>query len=842
MFLGGEAGVGKTSLSYEFGRRHAGRARFLVGVCDVGSTPRTLGPLSDVADALGLQAQLDDPELPRASLFRQVRTALGRTPTVLVLEDLQWADEATLDLLRFLARRLDDVPVLIVATFRDDEVAGAHPLAALMGDLATATAVSRTHLAPLSLAAVTELSRGYGHDLDAEALHRSTDGNPFFVTEVLAAGFASLPTTVRDAVVARARRLSGAAWHVLETVAVFGTGAEISMVLETSGQSFGALDECVVGGVLLNAGTSVAFRHELARQAMLDVIPPAGRVQLHRQLLAQLVSSGSTDHQRLAVHAAGCGDAESVLVHAPRAARVASRLGSHRQAADFLRTALRHAELMDPATRADALEQLSYECHLTAQPVEALDLRRQAVALRVAAGDLRQVGVGQRWLSRLSWFLGRSAESQRYAVAAVVTLEPLGSSADLAMAYSNLSQLRMLGGSPEEALVWGRLARDAARTVGDREVEAHALNNMGTALLRRGDLVQGRARLDESLAMSLSDGLEEHAARAWSNIGALQASKRMLTDAAETLRAGIAHCDERDLDSWSLYLRSWLSGVLNEQGDTRTALDLAQAILRHPDLSVITRTPALLVLGSAGVRHGDPTGEASLADAHELARHTTEPLLLLPVALLQAEAAWTAGRTAEIVTVTEEVWRACSRTWEPWVIAELAWWRRLGGATDDVPFELPGPFALMRAGHAREASVAWSAIGRPFWSAMALASGGPAEASEAVANLLHLGATASAQAVRRDLALRGRPVPRGPRATARTNAAGLTARELEVLGYLVEGLSDAELAARLTLSERTVGHHVSAVLRKLRVPSRSRAAAAAAAILGTLQVVEPDGA
>jgi DNA-binding NarL/FixJ family response regulator len=140
----------------------------------------------------------------------------------------------------------------------------------------------------------------------------------------------------------------------------------------------------------------------------------------------------------------------------------------------------------------------------------------------------------------------------------------------------------------------------------------------------------------------------------------------------------------------------------------------------------------------------------------------------------------------------------------------------------------------MRDGRVREASAAWTAIGRPFWAAMALAAGEPADTAEAVAMLLRIDAPASAQAVRRDLALRGLPVPRGPRSAARANAAGLTARQLEVLRLLVDGLSDAEIAARLTLSERTVGHHVSAVLHKLGVPSRSRAAAAGAPILAAL--------
>jgi DNA-binding CsgD family transcriptional regulator/tetratricopeptide (TPR) repeat protein len=834
VFLSGEAGAGRTTVAYEFRRRIAGRARMLVAVSDGALTRRGWGPVTDLADALGVPAVPDDLGSGLAMSFRRLRMALGRAPTLLLLEDVHWADAATLDLVRFLARGLDGLPVLVLATFRDDEVTAGHPLAALLGDLVSTPTVTRLQLPLLSAAAVAQLAIAHGGGVDVDALYESTGGNPFLVTEVLAAGSVSTPRSVRHAMVARAARLSTAARRVLDAAAVVGPTAEIGLLLDTSGQPAAALDECVAGGVLLDVGTSVAFQHDVIRRAVLEGISPARRAELHQQVLAHLVGAGSTDHRRLAGHAVGGGNAASVAAFAPRAAAAAARLGSHRQAAEHLRTALGVEHAMTTAERADVLERLSYEYHLTSAPLEAFEARQQAVALREAAGDLSRVGAGQRWLARLSWSLGRSAEAQRYAAAAVDTLEPLGASADLAMAYSTLSQLRMLRGRPEEALDWGHRARATALEVGDQEAEAHALNNIGTALLRRGDLDEGRRRLDQSLAISLRHDLPEHAARAWSNIGALQAAKRMLPEAVRTLHDGIAYCDQRDLVSASLCMRSWLCGVLLEHGDVEPARRLSDEVLRHPQLSVLTRTPALITLGTARVRRGEETGAARLAEALELARGTNEPLLLLPVTLLQAEAAWTAGRADEIVGLTDQVWARYAASWEPWVLAELAWWRRLGGADEPVPFELPEPFALMRSGRRREASAAWSALGRPFWAALALMDGGAADTSEAVATMLRLDAAGSAQAVRRDLARRGRPVPRGPRPAARSNAAGLTARELQILGYLVEGLSDAELAARLTLSQRTVSHHVSAVLRKLGVPSRSRAAAAAAAILGDL--------
>ncbi len=340
VFLGGEGGAGKTAVGLEFAKRAAGRGRFLVGSCDTGATPRALGPLIDVADALGVWAALTDPDVRRALLFPQVRGALGRTPTVLLLEDVHWADEATLDLIRYLGRRMDGQPVLVVATFRDDEVTSPHPLAAVMGDLATAVGVRRMQLPLLTAAAIAELARDADRDVDVAALHRSTDGNPFFVTEVLAARTAAIPATVRDAVAARAGRLTVAARQALDAAAVVGPMAEIGVVMAVSGQSPAAPDECVRSGMLLDRGTSVAFRHELARQAILDSMPPAHRADLHRQVLAWLTSAGSTDHRRLAQHAVGCADADAVVLHSPRAAELAARLGSHREAAEHLRTAL----------------------------------------------------------------------------------------------------------------------------------------------------------------------------------------------------------------------------------------------------------------------------------------------------------------------------------------------------------------------------------------------------------------------------------------------------------------------------------------------------------------------
>ncbi|GGK41952.1 hypothetical protein GCM10008955_39680 [Deinococcus malanensis] len=204
VFVGGEAGAGKTTLIETFSRDLGERVRVAIGACDPLSTPRPLGPLLDMAGALGGLDALPEGSGSRDELFRALLAKFGggAPPTVVVFEDVHWADEATIDLLRFLGRRMGASRGLLIATYRDDEVGTRHPLRVLLGDLATLGAVRRMSLPLLPASAVAQLSEGSG--LDVVTLHRQTGGNPFFVTEILAAGGEAIPATVRDVVLARA--------------------------------------------------------------------------------------------------------------------------------------------------------------------------------------------------------------------------------------------------------------------------------------------------------------------------------------------------------------------------------------------------------------------------------------------------------------------------------------------------------------------------------------------------------------------------------------------------------------------------------------------------------------
>ena len=508
----------------------------------------------------------------------------------------------------------------------------------------------------------------------------------------------------------------------------------------------------------------------------------------------------------------------------PAAAR-AARLRAHREAAQLYQLAVDQGE--PPADqRAELYAALSYECYLTDQIPAAYAARRDAMALAEEAGLPRSVGDAQRWLSRLSWFLGRREESAQWGERAVQTLEPLGESAELAMAYSNAAQLLMLAHDPG-ALDVGERALQLARRVEAAEAEIHALNNVGTALLIAGETDEGLLRLNESLQLALAAEAQEHAARAYTNLASSAVLDRRYPAAHQLLHQGIDYCADRDLGSWRLYMSGWLARLHAERGHYDDADRIAHEVLRHPHVSPITRIGVGVVLAQIAARRGR-ADDRSLAEERALAEMTGETQRLVPVAAATAERAWLDGDFDAIPAAVDLAWPAVLDHPTPWEVGELAWWLALAGVRRELPGPIRRPFELMLAELWPAAAAEWEAIGAPLWQAICLARSPDLEHGRRALDIADgLRAPAARAALLRDRHAAGAPVPRGPRAPTRTNAWGLTTREVEVLGLLTAGLSNADLAARLYLSEKTVGHHVSSILRKMGEPSRSRAVAAA---------------
>ena len=840
VLVSGEAGIGKTALVEQFVRQHCKTARRLWGACEALFTPRPLGPLYDMAAQGGLPA-LMNPDTPRPLVFSTFLDELKRSgrPAVVVMEDIHWADEATLDLIKFLGRRIARLPTLFILTYRDDELSRDHPLRAVLGDLPSTT-VTRLRLTHLSEQAVTQLARRANQQQhSAQQIYTITGGNPFFVTEVLASDTPDVPTTVRDAVLARVARLSSAAQTFLDLVSVVPTRAE-RWLLDTELEATPlALEESLTSGMLSMDGATIAFRHELARQAVESTLSPLRRQTLHAQVLQRLLTQGADVAQaaRLVHHATGAHDEALIARYAPVAARHAATQGAHREAATHYATALAHAAGLSDDQQVALLEERAYECYLVGQMEEAEQARLAALRIWRHSGNEEKVGHTLRWLSRLAWARGQRAIAQVYATEAVQVLEPLPAGVELAMAYSNKAQLAMLAEENAEAIGWGERAIALAEQVGDTNTLVHALNNVGYAHLD-SQHEYGRACLEQSLQLALEHGMEEHAARAYTNLACCAICTRNYAQAQGYLEAGIAYCAEHDLNFQGLYLRAWNARAQFEQGLWAEAAEEATHVLHQHHLAPIWKIPALLVLGWVRLRRGDPGSEDVLEEAHHLALATGELQRMAPVAAARAEAAWLQGDMKRCQAEARACYDLALAHRDAWALGELSSWLRRAGSLTSAPETIAEPFALEMAGNWQGAAALWTQIGCPYEQALALAEGDADAQRQALAIFEQLGAQPAAALVRQRMRQQGRPgIPRGPRPSTRANKAGLTSRQVEVLLLLAEGHSNPEIASRLSTSAKTIDHHVSAILAKLQVHSRAQAIAKAHT-LGLLKIGE----
>ncbi len=826
----GEAGAGKTAFARRFTDEHRGSARILWGACDALFTPRALGPLLDVAEDTG--GDLAD-VTERGAGPHEVATALLRelvrgAPTVLVLEDLHWADEATLDVLRLLARKVESAPVLVIATYRDDDLDLRRGLRVVLGELATARGIDRCEIRRLSPDAVAQLAEPHG--IDADELYRRTAGNPFFLSEVLASGDREIPPTVRDAVLARAARLTPTARTLLGAVAVSQPQAELWLLEALAGEELACLDECLGSGMLTATAEGVAFRHELARMALEETLAPHRRAALHRAALAALVSppAGAPDPARLAHHAEAAGDTDAVLRFAPAAAARAESVGAHREAAAQYARALRFGAELPPARQVELLESRSRSAFRADDCGEAIEALEQALDGHRVLGDRLKEGDRLRRLSGVLFCPGdRSGDAARTGSEAVTVLEGLAPGRELGLAYANMATLCMNREDAGGTVAWSARAMEVADRLDDVEIRVQTLNTTGTMELLAGTPA-GRGKLERSIALARDAGLGEDVARGFSHLAWTGLRTRSYAAADEALAAGLRHCAEPRYDLWRLYLQGFGARSALDQGRWTEAAETASVVLGDSRSSSIPRISAGVVLGLVRARRGDPGSSAALDAALALAEVSEELQRIEAVAAARAESAWLRGDHDGVAQATEVAFDLAKRVRAGWVIGELASWRRRAGISEAIPADVAEPYALQLAGDWKRAAALWTAIGCPYEAALARAEGDANALRGALADLQEMGAHPAAAIVARRLRARGaRGLPRGPRRVTRGNPANLTPRQVEVLALLADGLRNRQIAERLFLSPKTVDHHVGAILRKLDVHTRGEAGAAA---------------
>ncbi len=820
-FVRGEAGAGKSSLVEKFASLSA-RAPVYWGHCDALQTSRVLGPVKELAAEVGLAL---DSELPRDKLFARLFEQFSppNPQCVVVLEDLHWADEATLDFVRFVGRRVQRTRCLVVATFRDDEVGPSHPLRGVLGEL-TGQHVARIAVPPLSLAAVEQLAEGTLRD--AEHIYRVSEGNPFFVRELLSAPLDTIPETVRDAVLARLLQCSPAALELAELVSLVPGRADNWLTGALRGDTGAAADEAVARGLLRHHDAALGFRHELGRLAVESTIPRARARSMHHSILKHLVERDA-DVSRLVHHASQAEDVDSVLRYAPRAAQQAAFAGAHREAIAHLETALRHAEALALSERARLFKFHAAECNTANRLTSSLESANRALGLYREMGDRAAQANSLLLLGRGHWKLGKTDFAKRHIADAIALLENGPESRELAMAYSMRSQLAMTAQRTDEAFSYGQRALDLATRFDDHEVRSHALNNLGTNLLNAGDF-SGLEKLESSLSVALEHNLQDHAGRAYANLVSSSVRQHRVELATRYISQGAAYAEVHDVQDTVVYIRAYVAQFELDRGRWEKAAQMAAELVQHPSLAIAPRIPTLVALASVRARRGDPGVDPLLDEALRLALPTAELQRIGPVAALRAEVAWYRGERERAAQEAALGLKAAEGRSDRWLIGQLAYWAHRAAPGTAPPREIAEPYALMIEGKWQAAADAWNVLEAPYERALALADGPEEGLREALAVLEQLGAGPLQAIVRqrlRDLGVRG--LPRGPRASTRAHPAGLTSREVQVLNLLVHGHTNTELARRLHLSPKTVDHHVSAILEKLQVRSRTEAVAAA---------------
>jgi DNA-binding CsgD family transcriptional regulator len=739
-------------------------------------------------------------------------------PTVLVFEDMQWADDATLDITGFLGRRIGDTNGLFILTYRDGEIDTDHPLRVVIGNLPPQL-LDRIHLVRLSTEGVTDMVRGTNRDVDEVVA--LTGGNPLFVTEVLACGADQVPASVRDSVLGRAAKVSPGARRLLDLVSVIPGGANRALVETILEPSWEEATECERRGLLRINHDTVTFRHELVRRAVESALSPDDRRRLNQGVLDLIVDRG--DPAVLVHHAREAGDEAGIVEFAPRAARAAMTAGSYTEALGHFRTLDPYLHRIAEIDQASVLEDRA-RIELNVDEKAALDTLVRVIDLYRSAGADRPLARALTLAVRPYEVCGRPREAEACSAEAVAMLEKFGASADLAFALGQKAWLAGMHdrGQWEVALI--DQAISLAEAVGDEQTIIHSLNSKGCWMLAGGDRA-GFEALEECRQRAKEQGFPFEEIRALANM-ANYAVETLELDWANDLALRSREIAARhEFRHAAAYAQIQIAGILIMRGDWAAAEEAISDVLwSSPRVELI----ATSMLGQLQARSGRPEAPTTIERCWRLAQTSDELQYLAHAASIVAEYLWLMGEDGrDRIGTLDEVLEASTRARLLAETGALAFWLWKLGHLHTTPDRMAEPYRLIIVGEHAEAATIWEEKGMPYERALALMHGGEAEQLQALRILEDLGASATAGKVRKSLLDMGVRVPRGRAATTRDHPAQLTGRQAEVLELLAGGLSNLEIADRLFISRHTAENHVAAILMKLDATDRHAAVDAA---------------
>jgi DNA-binding CsgD family transcriptional regulator/tRNA A37 threonylcarbamoyladenosine biosynthesis protein TsaE len=822
----GEAGIGKTSLIEEFAKQHEPKIKILWGSCDALKTPRPLSPLYDICFQMNsiLTKKLKE-ENEIYKIFNDFLFELSKDKKalILVIEDIHWADEATLDLIKFLGRRINRHCILLAITYRDDESNMQNSLSLLTADIPPNN-ISRIKLNPLSEKSVNNLEKYFGFKNDE--IYNKTAGNPLFVFELISNKNERLPSSIKDIVLSKLSNLSSETRKFLELISVIPGRINKDIINQLSKHENKVIDEAVDAGILKIFHEYILFKHELVRLAIEDSLTFFKKEQLNSQILSVLLEQKEINQNLASIvhHADNANNIKIISEYAPIAAQQASALGAHNQAANHYLTALKYIDHLSVDKQLQIYEGRSFECYLTGQIEEGIKACEAVIEMLKKNNDPLREGENYRILSRLTWFAGDDKKGEEFLLTAIDILEKLPVSKNLAMAYSNLSQVYMLRENTIKAIEWGEKAIQISKQINEIEIEIHALNNIGTAKMYAGD-DSGEDYLKKSLDLAIKNDFHDHISRGYDNLGAAFIYRRSLSEADKYYTKGIEYCSEKDLHTHELCMTGEISKIKLFLGDWDEAIEKANKTLERENVPVIDRIIPLSIIGLIRTRRNDPGDTQLIKEANLLAMGTGEIGKIVTTTAALAESFWLKNKLHEAAEEIENFFHKIKNLDNPWALGEIAFWLWKSGRLNEIPENVAQPFLYQIKGEWKSAAKIWSQLNCPYEQALALYDGDEAAMKKALLIFEKLGASAASQLIKQKMREKGiKNIPKGPRQSTKDNIAGLTSRQIEVLNLLKQGLTNNEIAGKLYISSKTVDHHVSAILSKLNINSRSEAA------------------
>jgi DNA-binding CsgD family transcriptional regulator len=827
ILLSGEAGIGKTALVKAFCKKQGDSCSIYQGACDDLFTPRPLGPLYDVLwqvnrERWPVPPSNEERSVLFANFFQELSTKKGKL--LIVFEDIHWADEGTLDFIKFFVRRIDQLPCLFILTYRDNEINSRHPLRNLLGHL-PADSFTKLSLGPLSKEGVAALATQKGYS--GEEVYNISGGNPFYVNEILASYSPGVPDNIKDSILAVYDRQEEGTKNAWQIFSVMPEGLEVGRFSKIRSSLDKEVNHCFAINVILVQNEKVVFKHELYRRTIEESLTPFRRIELNKKMLELFLDSFEEkgEIERILHYAKYANEKELVVKYAPEAAARAASKGAHKEASKLFHTAIQYFEGNDRIQLAELYEAYAFESYLSNEVPEAIAFTEKVLTLRKEQGDIEKTGDSLSFLSRLWWFNGSRKYAEQFALEAINLMSDQPASATKAMSLSNMSQLKMLSDELTESIMWGEKAIEMANELGNEEILCHARNNVGTVqMLIPSSEQKGIALLEQSLEIALKNGYHEHAARAYTNLSTGSVRVKKFALARKTLEEGIAYCEQRDLNYWTAYMLSWKGRLDLEQGNWTEATETADNLLKNENQPAIIKLTALLVVSKITMRQGEKDVLSSLLEAKRIAFETMELQRIIPSLVTLLEYEWLTGQMVIEKHDIEQASMAMQNAGIGIEKNEFAWWMKKAGRPVNSQEAIVEGYDSSSAAKALKAAGYWEKLGCPYEQALVLFEGKEDDKRTAITIVQGLGAMAVYEKMKLEMRNLGiKNIPRGIRNSTRSNAAFLTGREMEVLHLLKEDMHNKEIAGKLFISAKTVDHHISSILFKLDANSRSKA-------------------